>query len=224
MQFLLGERWQEIYPQAVMGVLVMQGLSNPASTASLASLQLELETNLRQRYTGFDRAALRALPTILAYDQFYKPFKKTYHLLLQLESILGGKSIPSGEALVSAMFMAELEDLLLTAGHDRARISGRVRFDVAQGTERYERMNGETQQLKAGDLYSADEAGVLSSVIYGPDRNTRIQPTTTDVLYTTYGVPGISREQVQIHLKRLHALIATFSPDAELLQLELLQA
>jgi DNA/RNA-binding domain of Phe-tRNA-synthetase-like protein len=222
MEFSLSPNWQTSGTQAVMGVLAVRGLSNPMPGGEFDKLRAELELELRRRYAGFDRAALKALPAIKAYDEFYKRFKKTYHLLLQLESILEGRPIPSGDALVSAMFMAELEDLLLTAGHDLERIRGLVQFDVAQGAERYERMNGESQQLKAGDLYSADEAGVLSSVIYGPDRRTRITPTTTSALFTTYGVPGIDREQVQIHLKRLHDFIVILSPGAELLQLAIL--
>ncbi len=222
MNFILTKRWRQVYPQALMGVLAMQGLSNSGPAESLNARRTQLESDLRQRYAGRERAALKELPSIKAYDQFYKKFKKTYHLLLQLESIVAGKSIPSGEALVSAMFMAELEDLLLTAGHDLDRVSGEVRFDAAQGIERYERMNGEPQTLKAGDLYSADEAGVLSSVIYGPDRRTRIRPDTKAALFTTYGVPGIGSEQVDVHLNRLRDLILLFSPDAELVYLEVL--
>ena len=220
MNFMLGKRWQESYPQAVMGVLIIHGLSSTSPAVDLGAERTKLEIDLRRRFTGFDRTALKALPAIQAYDEYYNQFKKTYHLLLQLESVLGGKSIPSGDALVSAMFMAELEDLLLTAGHDLDQISGSVRFDAAQGSENYERMNREIQTLKSGDLYSADDAGVLSSVIYGPDRRTRIQPATTAALFTTYGVPGIGSELVYAHLRRLHDLICKFSPGAEVIQLE----
>ncbi len=219
MDFTLGPNWLASRTQAVMGVLVMRDLSIMTPTGTFNELQAELELELRRRYAGFDRAALKMLPAIKAYDEFYKRFRKTYHLLLQLESILDGRSIPSGEALVCAMFMAELEDLLLTAGHDLEVIRGRVQFEVAQGTERYERMNGEPQQLKAGDLFSADEAGVLSSVIYGPDRRTRIRPTTTAALFTTYGVPGISRDLVTAHLERLRDLLLILSPGSELVLL-----
>ena len=222
MNFILTKRWREAYPQAVMGVLAMQGLSSSGPTEGLDARRTQLERDLRDRYAGIARADLKELPAIRAYDQFYKRFKKTYHLLLQLESIVAGKSIPSDQALISAMFMAELDDLLLTAGHDLDRVSGEVRFDASQGTERYERMNGETQTLKAGDLYSADETGVLSCVIYGPDRRTRIEPATNSVLFTTYGVPGIGGELVNVHLNRLRELILLFSPDAELVHLEVL--
>jgi DNA/RNA-binding domain of Phe-tRNA-synthetase-like protein len=222
MEFSLNEHWREAWPEAVMGVLVIEGISNAGTAADLAAPRSELESELRRRYAGFDRARLKSIPALKAYDAFYRRFKKTYHLQLQLESILSGKAIPGGNPLVSAMFMAELEDLLLTAGHDLRQVAGPVRFDAAQGGERYERMNGERQVLKADDLYSADTIGVLSSVIYGPDRRTRFQPTTDAALFTTYGVPGIGSEQVVVHLRRLLDLIQNFSPGAEMLALEVI--
>jgi len=222
MNFELGERFGELWPDARMGVLVMEQLSNAAPVADLTPLRRELEDDLRQRYAGLDRVGLKSIPALSAYDAFYRRFKKTYHLQLQLESILGGKSIPAGNPLVSAMFMAELDDLLLTAGHDLRQITGPVRFDAAQGGERYERMSGEEQQLKPADLFSADRGGILSSIIYGPDRRTRIESTADGALFTTYGVPGIRSEQVRTHLERLRDLIRVFSPQAQVARLEIL--
>jgi hypothetical protein len=50
---------------------------------------------------------------IKTYHDYYKRFKKTYHILLQLESIVfKNKSIPKVSSLVEAMFMAELKNLL----------------------------------------------------------------------------------------------------------------
>jgi len=222
MEFALNELWRKAWPEAVMGVLVIEGVSNAGPAADLAARRSELESELRRRYAGFDRARLKSTPALKAYDEFYHGFKKTYHLQLQLESILGGKAIPGANPLVSAMFMAELEDLLLTAGHDLRQVTGPVHFDASRGDERYERMNGEEQVLKANDLYSADSTGVLSSVIYGPDRRTRIQSTTEAALFTTYGVPGIGSDQVAVHLRRLRDLIQIFSPAAETLELEVI--
>ena len=66
-----------------------------------------------------DRKSLRDLPVFAAYDAFYRSFKKTYHVQLQLESVVfKDKTIFSPSALVACMFMAELETGLLTAAHD----------------------------------------------------------------------------------------------------------
>ncbi len=172
--FIVTEVWKTAYPGAAVGVLAMHTVVNPEHHPVLEKQKEELENQLRSRFSSYDRAALKALPTIQAYNTYYKRYKKTYHVQLQLESVVfKGKSIPRVAGLVEAMFMAELKNLLLTAGHDLAAVQMPVGIDVAKGTERYIRLNGQEQELKPGDMMIADAQGVISSVIYGPDRRTQ---------------------------------------------------
>src|SRR5688572_32562331 len=111
--------WKTSYPEAHVGVLIMRDVSNPSSHPALESKKAELEEHLRLQFSGQDRAAIASYPLLKAYAEYYRQFKKTYHIQLQLESIvLKGKSIPNVAALVESMFMAEMQDFLLTAGHD----------------------------------------------------------------------------------------------------------
>ena len=103
--FEVTEAWKSAFPGAHAGVLVMQNVINPASRANLERTKEALMGELRARYGGLDRSQLLALPNLQVYDAYYKRFKKTYHVQLQLESIVfKGKSIPSVAALVEAMF------------------------------------------------------------------------------------------------------------------------
>ena len=179
----------------------------------------ELEAQIRASFAS--KAELRALDRLQAYRVYYKRFKKTYHVQLQLESIaFKGKSIPRVAALVEAMFAAELKNKLLTAGHDLDIVEPPVTLDVARGNETFTRINGQEQQLKAGDMFIADTQGVLSAVIYGPDRRTQIRPTTRRALFTVYAPPGIEAEAVRQHLRDMEAYIRLVTPqaDTELLQ------
>jgi DNA/RNA-binding domain of Phe-tRNA-synthetase-like protein len=199
----------------------MRNVVNPERYPALDKRKQELETQLRARFSGHDRAALKALPTIQAYDAYYKRYKKTYHVQLQLESVVfQGKSIPWVAALVEAMFVAELKNLLLTAGHDLEAVQVPVRLDVARGTERYIRLNGQEQQLKTGDMMIADAQGVISSVIYGPDRRTQITSETRQVLFTVYAPPGIGERAVRDHLQDIQANVLLFAPEAHVELLE----
>jgi DNA/RNA-binding domain of Phe-tRNA-synthetase-like protein len=119
------------------------------------------------------------------------------------------------------MFMAELEDQMLTAGHDLKTVQPPILIDVAAGSESYTRMNGKPQTLKPGDLYIRDAGGVLSSVIYGPDQRTRIQPDTKEVLFTTYAVPGIETDDLKAHLERLRDYVLLISEEGEVETLEI---
>lgn len=224
-KFTVSETWQATYPGAAVGVLIMAEVTNPAQHAGLDRRKEDLARDLRARYAGYDRAALRVLPTLQAYHAYYKRFKKTYHLQLQLESVvLKGKSIPRVAALVEAMFMAELEDLLLTAGHDLALVEEPVGIQVADGGERFTRINGQEQQLKAGDMYIADAQGILSSVIYGPDQRTQIRAETQQVLFTAYAPPGVEAGLVRQHLNNIQDYVLLIAPAAKTVLLDVYRA
>jgi len=213
--FQISPEWKDAYPDAHAGVLVLRGVSNPPHHAELEKRKGELETRLRERFAGSDRRALLELPELRAYDAYYRSFKKTYHIQLQLESIVfKGKSLPGVAALVEAMFMAELEDLLLTAGHDLDVLRPPLTLDVSKGDEVYTLMRGEEQTLKAGDMFIRDGEGVISSVIYGPDRRTQIRPETTSTVFTAYAPAGIPSSAVETHLQHIRRNVLCFAPDA----------
>jgi DNA/RNA-binding domain of Phe-tRNA-synthetase-like protein len=156
-----------------------------------------------------------------AYATYYRRFKKTYHVQLQLESIVfKGKSIPSVAALVEAMFMAEIKNLLLTAGHDLDALHLPLTVDVARGDERYTVLRGQDQELKADDMFIRGGAGVISSIIYGPDQRTAISAQTRNVAFTVYAPAGIAEETVLNHLRDLQQNVQLIAANArtELLQ------
>ncbi len=219
------ETWKTAYPGAVVGILTMRDVVNPDQHPALDARKSALEQQLRSRFAGQDKAALKALPTIQAYIAYYKRFKKTYHLLLQLESVaLKGKAIPRVAALVEAMFMAELDDLLLTSGHDLETIRTPVTLDVSTGDERFIKMNGKEQVLKPNDMFIADSQGILSSIIYGSDRRTRINPETRQVFFSTYAPAGIGAQAVRQHLAHIQANIMLVALEAETVSLEVFEA
>jgi DNA/RNA-binding domain of Phe-tRNA-synthetase-like protein len=219
--FEMTQAWQLAYPDAHIGVLVMLDVRNPAFDPGLEERKQGLQEQLRAQYAGMDRKDIEALPTILAYTAYYKQFKKTYHVQAQLESIaFKGRSIPSVSALVEAMFMAEVKNLLLSAGHDFDRLLLPVKVDVANGDESYTTLRGEEKALKANDMLIADRAGVISSIIYGPDQRTQINAGTRNVLFTVYAPAGIAQEAVRIHLQDIRDNVFLVSPGAGVMTLE----
>lgn len=111
--------WRSAFPDAHAGILVIRGVDNPPVHPELEHRKRDLENQMRAQFAGGERRSIAALPSIQAYNAYYKPFNRTYHVQHQLESIaFKGKDIPSVAGLVEAMFMAELKNQLLTAGHD----------------------------------------------------------------------------------------------------------
>jgi DNA/RNA-binding domain of Phe-tRNA-synthetase-like protein len=216
LMFEVTEAWKAAFPGAYAGVLVMKEVVNPASHAGLERRKEALVEELRLRYGNLDRSALQRLPSLQVYDAYYKRFKKTYHVQLQLESIVfKGKSLPSVAALVEAMFMAEVRNMLLTAGHDFDALQLPIRLDVTRGNEVYTLMRGLNQQVKPGDMIISDCNGIISNIIYGPDQRTQIQAGTRNVIYTTYAPAGISLQAVIEHLQDIQEYVRLFSPDAQ---------
>ena len=214
--FEVTSTWASAYPEAHAGVLVMRAVSNPAHDPALEAQKASLEEQLRANFSGQDRATIASHPILRAYAEYYRQFKKTYHIQLQLESIaLKGKSIPSVAALVEAMFMAEMQDLLLTAGHDLDTLQLPLILDVATGNEKYTLLRGEEQTLKPGDMMISDQAGVISSILYGPDQRTQITSETRNVIFTVYAPPGIEQEAIISHLQHIQDNVMIFAPQAQ---------
>ena len=59
----------------------------------------------------------------------------------------------------------------------------------------------------------ADNQGTISSVIYGPDRRTRITRDTKNPLFVVYAPPGVGEDQVIRHLQDINEYIELFSPE-----------
>ena len=214
--FQVSDRLKAAYPDAHAGVLVMRDVSNPPHHAALDEQKLLLEKQLRQRFTGQDRTQIIRLPVLQAYEAYYRRFNKTYHVQLQLESILfKGKSIPSVAALVEAMFMAEVKDQMLTAGHDLDALQLPVILDVSTGGERYNLLRGQEQEMKPGDMFMADQVGIISSILYGPDQRTQIQAQTQKVMFTVYAPAGIPEEVIVKHLQEIQHNVLLVSPRAQ---------
>jgi DNA/RNA-binding domain of Phe-tRNA-synthetase-like protein len=215
MELVATERWKQASPGALVGVVGLRHVLNPERDAALEAYAADVESRLRARFFGADRSALAATPVLRAYADYYKRFDKTYHVRLQLESVVfKGKPITGSSALVLAMFVAELKNMLLTAVHDVGAVRGDVTVDAATGTESYRRLNGEEQVLKPNDMFIRDEAGILSSIVYGPDWRTRVTPRTESVIFTVYAPVGISRDELEAHLADLESTVRSFSPDA----------
>ncbi len=211
--FQISNAWKQAYPRAHAGVLVVREAANPPHNARLDERKAALEQQLRARYAGQDRLALLRDPILQAYDTYYRRFRKTYHVQLQLESIVfKGKAIPSVAALVECMFMAEISGLLLTAGHDLDKVHLPLTLEVAIGVETYTLLRGDPQLTKAGDMLIRDGEGIISSIIYGPDERTQIAAATRNAVFTVYAPEGIAPGTVRQQLEQIRDNILVIAP------------
>jgi DNA/RNA-binding domain of Phe-tRNA-synthetase-like protein len=217
--------WRETHPGASVGLIAMRGVTNPPRNDHLNDLATTLETNVRSRLGTADRKTIRATPPLPAYAAYYKRWGQRYHVAMQLESVAQkGKALPRVAALVEAMFIAELRNLLLTAGHDLDALELPVRLTVGSG-ESYVAPNGQEMTVKAGDMAIVDSRGrVLSAIITGPSGVARIGPETTAALFYTYAPPGVDSALVDAHLDTIERHVRLISPTALIVAREIVTA
>ena len=208
------DAWKERHPGAQMGLLEISGVDNAKPSPALEQEKRAIEERLREKYAGFSRDDFLALPVMGAYHRYYRSFGYTYHVLLQLESVaLKGKSLPSVSPLVDANFAAELETLILTAGHDVAQLEEPVVIDAAREDDEITQMNGNRKHVPVGDMLMRDAQGVACTILRGQDNRSPISKATTHVLYVSYVPEGVIEEQVRAQLDAMEKLVRLFAPE-----------
>lgn len=171
---------------------------------------------LRRQWSAYDRKKALLKPPLAGYAAYYRKFKKTYPVLLQLESLLlKGKDLQTTCLAVETMFLAEVKHCLLVAGHDASQLSGQgLQLDLAQGGESFTTVAGRAPLLKSGDMFMADNGKLLSSVLEGQDFHTRLTQNSTAATYCVYGLNGVSESDLLAFFRDLQHYSRAAFPQA----------
>jgi len=200
MKIVLTPELKSLYPEAVLGSLIVRDVPNRKRHEALEGRKRGLEREIREVYVDVEEDS-----TIQSYSAFFKRWGKTYPIAFQIRTIKRGGRFPQVSVLVDSMFMAELKNRILTSGHDLDAIQGDLSFDVSDGGERYLKLNGKEQELKKNDVILRDEDGILASVLYGPARRTAITPETENALYFAWCPYGMGEGSITSHLNDIHS-------------------
>ena len=208
------DTWKEAHPDGKIGLLEILGVDNTKPAPVLNDEKRIIEERLREKYAGFSRNDFLELPVLGAYHRYYRKFGYTYHVLLQLESVVHkGKSLPNVSPLVDANFAAELDTLILTAGHDVAQLKEPVTIDVAREGDEIIQMSGNRKKVPAGDMLMKDTEDIACTILRGQDNRSPISKVTTHVLYVSYAPEGITEAQVQEQLDMMEKHVRIFAPE-----------
>ncbi len=217
--------WSSAHPGAAIGLLELSGVVNRSASVELNQRKRETEAQLRNLYAGYSRQDFLTLPTMAAYEKYYRHFDKTYHVLLQVESIVVKyRNLPDVSPLVDSKLTAEVSSQILTAGHDVAKLDPPVVIDVSYADDEILNINGEKKPIRPGDMVMRDAHGICCTILYGQDNRSPISPQTTNVLYVAYAPAGVVHSEVRSHLAQVEANIRLFAPHAVMEQNRLLTA
>ena len=209
------DAWRAAHPGGRIGLLELSGIDNRQPSVELEARKREAVARLRQRYRGFTRQDFLALPAMAVYARYYARFDKTYHVQLQLESlVLKGRDLPSVSPLVDAYFLAEVETLVLTAGHDADRLAPPVCIDASVAGDRMTLLAGVEKPIRPGDMVLRDAGGVSCAVLYGQDNRSPINPETAHAIFVAYAPAGIAVDLVEAQLEAIEDNLRLFAPQA----------
>jgi DNA/RNA-binding domain of Phe-tRNA-synthetase-like protein len=175
---------------------------------------------LTERHGELDRRELKALPMFAPYIRYFKRFKKSYHLFLQLESFVHkGRGLPFVNPLLTAYFLGELETGVLASAHDAETIVPPLRLALTEGGEPLTLISGEERTAPPDDAALFDAEGLLTAVIQGQDDRTVLGPSSRRAAWFFYGPPGTdaarleeAREITAGHLRSMGLETARFTP------------
>ena len=186
------------YPTATFGSITINKQQNMKTHPDIEQAKHLIEKKIRETYPDPEED-----PIVQSYAGYFDKWGKTYPIEFQINSIKKGRTFPQVSTHVDCMFMAELENRILTSGHDRDAIQGRLVYDLADEGEEYVKLNGKKQVLVKNDVILKDDDGVLASVLFGPATRTSIKMETVNPLYFAWCPVGIDQKTVDEHLSTI---------------------
>ena len=198
MQINLTKDLKEKYPSSTFGSLIIRDTPNRKRNEILEERKRNLEKKIRKSHVEVAKDNI-----INYYNTYFKIWKKVYPIEYQIKTIKSGGKFPQVSVLVDCMFIAELNNKILTSGHDLDTIQADLIFDVSRGGEKFLQLNGQEKELKKNDLILKDNEGILASILYGPTKRTSITLKTKNTLYFAWCPYAIDEQIIRGHLNEI---------------------
>jgi DNA/RNA-binding domain of Phe-tRNA-synthetase-like protein len=186
LEFQYSESLRGLPWAVVLGVITVRGVDPAALEAALTSAQ---------RSVSLSDPEPSVIRRIQAFESFFTQNGFRSPLADQLKHIQE-KGLPGGSPLVKALLLSEMSSGLLMGEQDAAAIRGPLVCDLAEEGETFRGMRAEVLCRK-GEIVLRDSEGIIATLFQGPDRRTRLNKDTKDVVFFIFSVPGISDGDVK---------------------------
>jgi len=176
-QVKLTKRLLSKYPNVKFFTVTAQNLSNKQKDVSL-----EKEKKLIEKKICKIKDSSK-IPIVRKDNVFFKNFGKTNPIQYQLDSIKGGKEIPTDSVLKDILFITEMKHYCLVSGHDLDTIKDTLIFDITDGDEPFTNIANKKQDLVPNDIILKQNNICITSLLYGQDNATKITDKTKNTVY-----------------------------------------
>jgi len=170
----------------VLGIVIVRGVDPGGLEAALVSAQQSI---------SFSDPGPSVMRRIQAFASFF--IQNGFHSPLgdQLKHVQE-KGLPGGSPLIKALLLSEMSTGLLMGAQDAAAVKGPLVCDLAEEGETFRGMRAEVLCRK-DEIILRDSEGIIASLFQGPDRRTRLNKDTKDIVFFVFSVPGVSPADVQ---------------------------
>ncbi|MBD3203280.1 tryptophan--tRNA ligase [Candidatus Woesearchaeota archaeon] len=217
MKIKITKRLLKKYPGAKFAGVKAKNIRNQKTNKELEAEKIKLEKKIKKKIKD-----PKDLEMIKKYNKnFFNKFDTTVPIEYQLESIKKGKKIPTVLTPVELMFMTELKHHCIIAAHDLDKIKGDLVFDICKGKENFKKLNKKPVELKKEDIVLRKDGKIITSHLYGPDYDTRVDENTKHVLYTFWFDFDVSDKKINDMIKTLKGYLELISKkDTEIERVE----
>ncbi|MGI8476090.1 MAG: B3/B4 domain-containing protein [Thermomicrobiales bacterium] len=210
MQFLIDDAFFELFPEAMIGIVVARGLDNLADAEPIAELLL---ARIAATAAELGEAEIGSLPAVApwraAYQAFgVKPSKFRSGLENLLRSAKSGRLRPVNP-LVDLYNIVSLTHRLPCGGEDMAAVVGDIRLTRAVGGERFVPLGGTVDEPPAAGvvIYRDDVGAICSCWNWREADRTKLTDTTADAFLVIEALPPTSADGLRAACDDLAAAV-----------------
>ena len=215
--------WHAAHPGALIGLLEIASVDNRIAAPALDVRKREVELTLRERPGGRTELSSPPCPFSSSTSATTSVSRRRITSFCSLSRWRARASaFRRSPPLVDANFVAELQTLVQTAGHDAAKLRPPLAIDVFRAGDTMTQMNGTSKTLPAGDMVMRGAEGICCSILYGQDDRSPISDATTHALYVAYAPAGVGEASVRWHLDECLENIRRFAPACSVEELQIL--
>jgi len=183
--FSVSSSYTTEYQDVPFGLVLISGCQNPGHPMGFDLYKRKLLRKMRKRET-----LAQISERIDIYDRFFRSFGYECPLPAHLKRTIHS-GFPRYNLMLDTHFMAEMCAGILVAVADYERFDGALTLDLADDGEICHGLGGRRMSTKRGEIVLRDEKEIVCVLCQGPDEKTRVSDETRDVLFYSYGVPGI---------------------------------
>ena len=173
------------YPEVAFGLTLISGCSNFENPEGFDQFKRKLLRKMRRRET-----LAQITERINTYERFFAGFGFDCPLPKHLKRTINS-GFPRYNLMVDVHFMAEMCAGILVAVTDFDRFDGALVLDSAEEGELCRGMGGQEFRTKEGEIVLRDEKDIVCVLCQGADEKTRVGEDTRNVLFYSFGIPGV---------------------------------